>query len=204
MWSVFASGAFSNIPISACQITIEIYKSPIWENKELRVWQLFTHFYDSEISLWKQLMGEVFVGRVRSRAVFVNELQTSRFLTKFTANANGKFRLLFLLSNRPNREIHKYLLITINADICVAYTNCKPHYVMIEDIYSWLDLSRWTERLSRGLLSSKIGSSLCSAKLPELQSSRKRPLMVAVTHCRRSVFYLVFGSSFRFHTPAFL
>ena len=28
-------------------------------------------------SLWKQVMGEVFVGMVRSRAVFVNELQTS-------------------------------------------------------------------------------------------------------------------------------
>ena len=28
-------------------------------------------------SLWKQVMGEVFVGLVRSRAVFVNELQTS-------------------------------------------------------------------------------------------------------------------------------
>ena len=40
----------------------------------------------------------------------------TRFLTKFTANANGKFRLLFFLSNRPNREIHNYLLIIINVD----------------------------------------------------------------------------------------
>ena len=40
--------------------------------------------------------------------------------------------------------------------------------------YSWLDLSRWTERLSRGLLSSNMGSSLCLAKLPELQSFRKQ------------------------------
>ena len=55
-----------------------------------------------------------------------------------------------------------------------AYTKCKPRYVMIEDIYSWLDLSRWTERLSRGLLSSNMGSSLCSAKLPEFQSFRKQ------------------------------
>ena len=193
VWSMFASRAFSYIPISTCQITIEIYKreerkpsgnklGSLGEKKNQTIlfWNARPTEYDAE-SAWKKW---------------------TRFLTEFTANANGKFRLLFFLSNRPNREIHKYLLITINADICVAYTNCKPHYVMIEDIYSWL--SRWTERLSRGLPSSKIGSSLCSAKLSEIQSSRKRPLMVAVTRCRRSVFYLVFGSSFRFHTPAFL
>ena len=29
----------------------------------------------------------------------------TRFLVKFTANANGKFRLLFFLSNRPNSQI---------------------------------------------------------------------------------------------------
>ena len=46
---------------------------------------------------------------------------------------------------------------------------------MIWDIYSWLDLSRWTERLSRGLLTSKIGSSVRSAKLRKLQNFRKQP-----------------------------
>ena len=60
-------------------------------------------------------------------------------------------------------------------NFCVAYTKCKPRYVMIWDIYSWLDLSRWTERLSRGLLTSKIGSSVRSAKLRKLQNFRKQP-----------------------------
>ena len=46
---------------------------------------------------------------------------------------------------------------------------------MIWDIYSRLDLSRWTERLSRGLLTSKIGSSVRSAKLRKLQNFRKQP-----------------------------
>ena len=90
---------------------------------------------------------------------------------------------------------------------CVAYTKCKPRYVMIQDIYSWLDLSRWTERLSRGSLSSKIGSSLRSAKLRKLQSFRKRP--VCNDGCNtlsKIVFYLVFSSSLllRLHMPAFL
>ena len=40
---------------------------------------------------------------------------------------------------------------TETTPFCVDYTNCKPRYVMIQDIYSWLDLSRWTEHLSRGL-----------------------------------------------------
>ena len=74
--------------------------------------------------------------------------------------------------------------------------------------YFWLDLSRWTERSSRGLLSSKIGSSLRSAKLRKIRSFKSDHFaMVAVTRCRRSFFfYLVLRSSLllRFHTPAFL
>ena len=79
---------------------------------------------------------------------------------------------------------------------------------MIEDIYLFLaGFVTVNERLSRGLLSSKIGSSLCSAKLPEFQTSESDHFaMVAVTRCRRSVFYLVFRSSLflRFHMLAFL
>ena len=91
---------------------------------------------------------------------------------------------------------------------CVVYTKCntkcKPRYVMV---HSWLDLSQWTECLSRGLLLSKIGSSLCLAKLPKLQSFRKRPFCNGGCNTlSKIVFYLVFHSSLllRFHTPAFL
>ena len=91
---------------------------------------------------------------------------------------------------------------------CVVYTNCKPRYVMIQDTYSLLDLSWWTERWSRGLLSSKIGSSLCSAKLPKLQSFRKRPFCNGGCNTLSKIvfFNLVFHSSLllRFHTLAFL
>ena len=101
-----------------------------------------------------------------------------------------------------------YAIIGLSCNcFCVVYTKCKPHYVMVQDTYSLLDLSWWTERLSHGLLLSKMGSSLCSSKLPKLQSSESNHFaMVAVTRCQRSFFYLVFHSSFllRFHTPAFL
>ena len=50
-------------------------------------------------------------------------------LTKFTANANGKFRLLFFLSNRPNRETHKYLLITMNRDIFTFQARIRPDLI---------------------------------------------------------------------------
>ena len=105
---MFASRAFSNIPISTCQITIEIYKREERKHSENKLgslgekknqtilfWNARPTEYDAE-SAWKKW---------------------TRFLTEFTANANGKFRLLFLLSKRPNREIHKYLLITIHVDI---------------------------------------------------------------------------------------
>ena len=69
------------------------------------------------------------------------------------------------------------------------------------------DLSRWTAWLSRGVLSSKIGSSLCSAKLRKFLSFKKRPFCGFNTaRCRRSLFYLVIRSSLllRFYTQAFL
>ena len=44
--------------------------------------------------------------------------------------------------------------------------------------YLFLDLSRWTECLSCGLLSARIGSSLRSVKLRKLQSFRKRPFHI--------------------------
>ena len=107
VWSMFASRAFSYIPISTCQITIEIYKREERKpsgnklgsfgekkNQAILFWNARPTEYDAE-SAWKKW---------------------TRFLTKFTANANGKFRLLFFLSNRPNREIHNYLLIIINVD----------------------------------------------------------------------------------------
>ena len=57
-----------------------------------------------------------------------------------------------------------YAIIGLSCNcFCMDYTKCNPRYIMIQGIYSRLDLSRWTERLSCGLLSSKIGSSLCSA-----------------------------------------
>ena len=101
-----------------------------------------------------------------------------------------------------------YAVIGLSCNcFCVVYTSCKPLYVMVRDTYSSLDLSWWTEHLLCGSLLSKIGSSLCSAKLPKLQASEsERFAMVAVTRCRRSFFYLVLYSSLflRFHTPAFL
>ena len=95
----------------------------------------------------------------------------------------------------------------LSCHFCVAYQNCKPRYVMIQDMYSWLDLSRRTERLSRGLLLSKIGSILSSAKLPKFKSFRKRPFCNGRCNTlSKIIFYLVFRSSLllRFHTPAFL
>ena len=69
-----------------------------------------------------------------------------------------------------------YAIIGLSCNyFCVVYTKCKPCYVMIQDTYSSLDLSQWTEHLSHGLLSLKIASSLCSAKLPKLQSFWKWP-----------------------------
>ena len=69
-----------------------------------------------------------------------------------------------------------YAIIGLSCNcFCVVYTKCKPCYVMVQDTYSWLDLSQWTERLSHGLQLLKISSSLCLAKLPKLQSFRKRP-----------------------------
>ena len=99
-----------------------------------------------------------------------------------------------------------YAIIGLSCNcFCVVYTKCKPRYFIIQDTYSLLDLSRWTERLSRGLLSLKIGSSLCSAKLPKLQSFRKRPFCNGGCNTLSKI-YLVFHSSLllRFHTPAFL
>ena len=102
-----------------------------------------------------------------------------------------------------------YVIIGLSCNcFCVVYTKCKPCYVMMQDTYSSLDLSWWTERLSCGLLLSKIGSSLCSAKLPKLQSFRKRPFCNGGCYTLSKIifFYLVFHSSLliRFHTPAFL
>ena len=101
-----------------------------------------------------------------------------------------------------------YAIIGLSCNcFCVVYTSCKPRYVMVRDTYSSLDLSWWTERLSCGLLLSKIGSSLCSAKLPKLQSFRKRPFCNGGCNTlSKIVFYLVLHSSLflRFHTPAFL
>ena len=101
-----------------------------------------------------------------------------------------------------------YAIIGLSCNcFCVVYTLCKPHYVTIQDTYSSLDLSWWTECLSRGLLSSKIGSSLCLAKLPKLQSFRKQPFCNGGCNTlSKIIFYLVFHSSLllRFHMPAFL
>ena len=66
---------------------------------------------------------------------------------------------------------------------------------MIQDTYSSLDLSQWTEHLSRSLLLSKIGSSLCLAKLPKLQSFRKRPFCNGGCNTLSKI---VFLSSFSF------
>ena len=78
---------------------------------------------------------------------------------------------------------------------CVVYTKCKPCYVMIQDTYSSLDLSQWTEHLSHGLLSLKIASSLCSAKLPKLQSFWKWPFCNGGCNM---LLKIVFLSSFSF------
>ena len=67
----------------------------------------------------------------------------------FTANANGKFRLLFFLSNTPNRKIHEYLLLTINADIFTLLKGRRQ---------SWIHaIGRWHTR--GGLLTSTPSSS---------------------------------------------
>ena len=54
-----------------------------------------------------------------------------------------------------------------------------------------LDLSRWTEWLSCGLLLSKIGSSLRSAKLHKLPSLRKRPFCGCNTARSSSSLFIV-------------
>ena len=90
-------------------------------------------------------------------------------IEKLLGNAEEEVTIIYLcfpVSPRYNPPIPLHTFQT--------HLHCKPRNVTIQDINSWLDLSRWTERLSRGLLSSKIGSSLCSAKLPELQSFRKQ------------------------------
>ena len=102
-----------------------------------------------------------------------------------------------------------YAIIGLSCNcFCVVYTKCKPRYVRIQDTYSLLDLSQWTERLSRGLLLSKIGSSLCSAKLPKLKSFRKWPFSKGGCNTLSKIifFYLVLHSFLllKFHTPAFL
>ena len=101
-----------------------------------------------------------------------------------------------------------YAIIGLSCNcFCVVYTKCKPCYVMIADTYSSLDLSQWTEHLSHGLLSLKIASSLCSAKLPKLQSFWKWPFCNGGCNMLlKIVFYLVFHSSLllRFHMTAFL
>ena len=102
-----------------------------------------------------------------------------------------------------------YAIIGLSCNcFCVVYTKCKPCYVMIQDTYSSLDLSQWTEHLSHGLLSLKIASSLCSAKLPKLQSFWKWPFCNGGCNMLLKIvfFNLVFHSSLllRFHMMAFL
>ena len=101
-----------------------------------------------------------------------------------------------------------YVIIGLSCNcFCVVYTKCKPCYFMMQDTYSSLDLSWWTERLSCGLLLSKISSSLCWLSYLNFKASESDHFaMVAVTRCQRSFFYLVFHSYLlpRFHTLAFL
>ena len=105
----------------------------------------------------------------------LNQRQYQNETRRIIAFARALLEINFVFSACICLSFYAIIGLSCNC-FCVVYTNCKPRYVMIQDTYSLLDLSRWTERLSRGLLSSKIGSSLCLAKLPKLQSFRKRPI----------------------------
>ena len=91
-----------------------------------------------------------------------------------------------------------YVIIGLSCNcFCVVYTKCKPCYFMMQDTYSSLDLSWWTERLSCGLLLSKVSSGLCWLSYLNFKASESDHFaMVAVTRCQRSFFLSSFSFIF--------